>query len=55
MASVEMVGNYVALTLDESGYCFTALQYAEVFKKLSKMLLIFSGLGMCKASATSAL
>jgi hypothetical protein len=55
MCSVELVENHVTLTLDGSEYCFTAQQCAEVVKKLSKMLLIYSSLGICRASAESAL
>jgi hypothetical protein len=55
MCSVELVENHVTLTLDGSEYCFTAQQCAEVVIKLSKMLLVYSSLGICQASAESTL
>ena len=39
MASIEVVDNHVALSLDDSEHCFTAQQCAEVTKSLARMLL----------------
>jgi hypothetical protein len=55
MGSVEVVDSHVTLTLDGSEYCFTAQQCTEVVKTFSKMLLIYSNLGIFRASAEYAL
>lgn len=55
VASVEVVDNYVSFVLDGSEYCFTAQQCAAVTTNLVKLLLRYSGLGICQGSAVSVL
>jgi hypothetical protein len=53
IASVEVVDNHVSLVLDDSEYCFTAQQCAEVTKSLARVLLTYSHLGGFQGSAES--
>jgi hypothetical protein len=55
VASVEVVDNHVSFLIDDSEYCFTAQQCAEVAENLARILLIYSGLGICPGSAESVL
>ncbi|MEB0222886.1 hypothetical protein [Pseudomonas sp. 10S4] len=53
MASVEVVDNHVSLVLDDSEYCFTGQQCAEVTKSLARVLLTYSHLGVLQGAAES--
>ncbi|VVP84914.1 hypothetical protein PS918_02679 [Pseudomonas fluorescens] len=55
VASVEVADNHASFLIDDSEYCFTAQQCAEVAKNLARLLLIYSGLGICPGSAESVL
>lgn len=52
-ASVEVVENRMSFVLDDSEYCFTAQQCAEVAKNLARMLVTYSGLGIFQGGAES--
>lgn len=51
LASVGAVDSNVSLVLDDSEYCFTAQQCAEMTKNLVRMLLKYANLGICQVSA----
>jgi hypothetical protein len=51
LASVEAIDSTVSLVLDDSDYCFTAQQCAEVTKTLVRMLLKYVDLGIFQVSA----
>jgi hypothetical protein len=53
LASLEVIDGQVSFLIDDSEYCFTAQQCAEVSKSLAKMLLTNSNLGICEGSAES--
>jgi hypothetical protein len=53
VTSFEVVDNHVSFILDDSEYCFTPQQCAEVAKNLARMLLTYSGLSICPGSAES--
>jgi hypothetical protein len=52
-ASVEVLENRMSFVLDDSEYCFTAQQCAEVAKNLARVLVTYSGLGIFQGRAES--